>query len=65
MSYIDELTKQVNQVFDQAQDETALRQDVLELVIAKSKESFKNGLEVARKRQNKAKGHNNAKAEQK
>ena len=56
MSYIDELEKQVNAVFDPDPNQGGLRQDVLNLVIAKSKESFKNGLEVARNRQSKAKG---------
>jgi hypothetical protein len=55
MSYIDQLTEQVKTIFDQASDRNDLHQKVMDLVIAKSKESFKNGLEAARKRQNKAK----------
>ena len=51
MSYTDELKALVNETFDEATDEEDLRKDILKLVIAKSKESFKNGLETARKRQ--------------
>ena len=62
MSYIEELYGQVDEVFGQAPDKDALRQMVLDLVIAKSKESFKNGLEAARNRQFTAKGRKVKKA---
>ena len=44
MSYIDELTVQVAEIFHQATTRQQLQEKVLELVQAKVKESFKNGL---------------------
>ena len=65
MSYIDELTKELSEIFDKAPDINGLQNNVLNFVIAKSKESFTNGLKTARKRQSKAKSQNDSKAEQK
>ena len=56
MSYLDELNKQVKDIFDSVTDKSDLFDTVLDFVQAKSKESFKNGLETARKRQAKPKG---------
>ena len=57
MSYLDDLSEEVQTVFEQSADDwDELQQKVLELVQAKSKESFKNGLEAARNRQAKPKG---------
>ena len=50
MSYIEQLTAEVNELFNGAADRDTLRQSVVEFVTAKSKESFKNGLSAARKR---------------
>ncbi len=56
MSYLDDLSKQVQAVFDQTEDWDELQEKVLEFVQAKSRESFKNGLGAARNRQAKSKG---------
>jgi hypothetical protein len=56
MTYIDELTSQIIEVFDKAKDKTDLQEKVLAFVQSKVKESFKNGLETARNKQPKYKG---------
>ena len=48
MSYIDQLTEKVNQVFDRIQDPEDLREKVITLVQSVAKESFKNGCETGR-----------------
>jgi hypothetical protein len=57
MSYPDELTQQVKQIFAQAD----LEQKVLIFVHARTKQSFVNGLKAARARQSKPKGQQTAK----
>ena len=53
MSYIDDLTQEVNQIFDQSKDLETLRQSVLDLVTAKSKQSYRNGMATAFNRKGK------------
>ena len=55
MAYLDELAGLVNEAFNRARDESDLQKRIIGLVIAKSKESFKNGFEAARNRQAKPK----------
>ena len=62
MTYIDDLTIQVAEVFHQARTREQLQEKVLELIQAKAKESFKNGLEAAQKRQSYTKGQKTSKA---
>jgi hypothetical protein len=57
MSYIDKLTEQVEALFAETDDLDTLKEQVLNLLQEKSKESFKNGLETARQRYPKAKGY--------
>lgn len=56
MSYLDKLTQQVQELFEQAGNINELQQKVLDMVQSKAKESFKNGLETGLKRQSKSKG---------
>ena len=53
MSYIDDLTQEIDQLFDQSQDLVTLQQQVLDLVIAKSKQSYRNGMATAFNRKGK------------
>ena len=62
MSYPDELTQQVKQIFDQAADQADLQNKVLIFVHARTKQSFINGLKAARTRQSKPKGQQTAKS---
>jgi len=56
MSYQDELTQQVKELFDQAADQADLQNKVLTFVQARTKQSFINGLKAAKSRQSKPKG---------
>ncbi len=50
MSYLESLVEEVNKIFDQNGDIDEVRGEILALIQNKSKESFKNGLEAARKK---------------
>jgi hypothetical protein len=50
MSYLESLVEEVNNIFDQNGDIDEIRGEVLALIQNKSIESFKNGLEAARKK---------------
>ena len=56
MSYQEELTQQVKELFDQAADQADLQNKVLTFVQARTKQSFINGLKAAKARQSKPKG---------
>ena len=56
MSYMDTLTAQVEALFAETDDLDALKEQVLNLLQEKSKESFKNGLQMSRVKQPKAGG---------
>ena len=48
MSYIEDLTAQVEALFAETDDLEALKEQVLTLLQEKSKESFKNGMQMSR-----------------
>lgn len=50
MSYLDNLTAEVDRLFEQVGEGEDLQEKVLEFLQRKSKESFKNGIETARQR---------------
>lgn len=48
MSYIEDLTAKVEALFAETDDLDALKERVLNLLQEKSKESFKNGMQMSR-----------------
>lgn len=50
MTYLDKLADELHEIFDICSDYEELESHILKFVQDKSKESFKNGLETARKR---------------
>jgi len=57
MSYLDNLTTQVEALFAETDDVEALKEQVLNLLAEKSKESFKNGMQMSRTKYPKANGY--------
>lgn len=57
MSYLDNLTAQVEALFAETDDVEALKEQVLNLLAEKSKESFKNGMQMSRTKYPKANGY--------
>ncbi len=55
MSYLDSIGRDIHQVYANTPIDR-IEQELVKYVEAKCKESFKNGLEAARKRQSKPKG---------
>ena len=50
MSYLESLVEEINKIFIHNDNIDLIRGEVITLVQNKSKESFKNGLETARKK---------------
>ncbi len=57
MSYLDNLTTQVEALFAATDDSETLKEQVLNLLAEKSKESFKNGMQMSRTKYPKANGY--------
>jgi len=57
MSYLDNLTTQVEALFAETDGVEALKEQVLNLLAEKSKESFKNGMQMSRTKYPKASGY--------
>lgn len=57
MTYLDKLTQEVNAIFAETDELEILHDKVLNLIQKKTKESFKNGLEMAKQDSTTAKSY--------
>jgi hypothetical protein len=63
MSYIENIVKKIDKLFDQYQDRDDLYMMVVKLIQDTAKESFKNGLETAKNRRSSSKNQKTSKVE--